>query len=98
MHMISKKDLNDAEMDTLTKSCSPTKVITANAYHTSLHSDTICPVRIQMCSIHQAQQWDLPESKMEALNTADRRVSCTNKQGSHITRNNTSHHSATSDV
>ena len=22
MHMISKKDLNDAEMDTLTKSCS----------------------------------------------------------------------------
>ena len=30
MHMISKKDLNDAEMDTLTKSCSPTMVITAN--------------------------------------------------------------------
>ena len=30
MHMISKKDLNDAEMDTLTKSCSPTVVITAN--------------------------------------------------------------------
>ena len=30
MHMICKKDLNDAEMDTLTKSCSPTMVITAN--------------------------------------------------------------------
>ena len=30
MQMISKKDLNDAEMDTLTKSCSPTIVITAN--------------------------------------------------------------------
>ena len=30
MHMISKKDLNDAEMDTLTKSYSPTIVITAN--------------------------------------------------------------------
>ena len=30
MHMISKKDLNSAEMDTLTKSCSPTMVITAN--------------------------------------------------------------------
>ena len=30
MHMISKKDLNDAEMDTLTRSCSPTVVITAN--------------------------------------------------------------------
>ena len=29
MHMISKKDLKDAEMDTLTKSCSPTIVITA---------------------------------------------------------------------
>ena len=26
MHMISKKDLSDAEMDTMTKSCSPTKV------------------------------------------------------------------------
>ena len=30
MHMISKKDLSSAEMDTLTKSCSPTIVITAN--------------------------------------------------------------------
>ena len=30
MHMISKKDLSDAEMDTLTISCSPTIVITAN--------------------------------------------------------------------
>ena len=30
MHMISKKDLSDAEMDTLTKSRSPTIVITAN--------------------------------------------------------------------
>ena len=30
MHMISEKDLNSAEMDTLTKSYSPTIVITAN--------------------------------------------------------------------
>ena len=30
MHMISKKDLSDAEMDTLTTSRSPTTVITAN--------------------------------------------------------------------
>ena len=30
MHMISEKDLSNAEMDTLTKSCSPTIVITAN--------------------------------------------------------------------
>ena len=29
MHKISKKDLNSPEMDTLTKSCSPTTVITA---------------------------------------------------------------------
>ena len=28
MHMISKKDLSDAELDTLTKSCTPTIVIT----------------------------------------------------------------------
>ena len=30
MHMISKKDFNDAEVDTLRKSCSLTIVITAN--------------------------------------------------------------------
>ena len=30
MHMISKKDLSDAEMDTLTRSCSPAIVIAAN--------------------------------------------------------------------
>ena len=30
MHMISKKDLSDAEMDTLTKSCCPTIVITVD--------------------------------------------------------------------
>ena len=30
MHMISKKDLNSAELDTLTTSCSPTTVITDN--------------------------------------------------------------------
>ena len=30
MHMISKKDLNSAEMDTLTKSWCPTTVITAS--------------------------------------------------------------------
>ena len=30
MHMVSKKDLNDAEMDIVTKSCSPAVVITAN--------------------------------------------------------------------
>ena len=33
MHMISKKDLNSAEMDALTKSCCPTMVITADGGH-----------------------------------------------------------------
>ena len=41
MHMISKKDLNDAEMDTLTKSCSPTIVITANG-EVQTHEEAIC--------------------------------------------------------
>ena len=44
MHMISKKDLSDAEMDTLTKSCSPTIVITANGeVHT--HEEAIVYVK-----------------------------------------------------
>ena len=38
MHMISKKDLSDAEMDILTKSCSPTIVITANG-EVQMHED-----------------------------------------------------------
>ena len=39
MHMISKKDLNSAEMHTLTKSCSPTIVITANG-EVQTHEET----------------------------------------------------------
>ena len=41
MHMISKKDLNSAEMDTLTKSCSPTIVITANGEVQTLEEATV---------------------------------------------------------
>ena len=41
MHMISKKDLNDAEMDTLTKSCSPTIVITAHG-EVQTHEEANC--------------------------------------------------------
>ena len=44
MHMISKKDLNDAEMDTLTKSCSPTIVITANG-EVQAHEEAIVYVK-----------------------------------------------------
>ena len=44
MHMISKKDLSDAEMDTLTKSCSPTIVITANG-EVQTHEETILYVK-----------------------------------------------------
>ena len=44
MHMISKKDLSDAEMDTLTKSCSFTIVITANG-EVQTHEEAIVYVK-----------------------------------------------------
>ena len=44
MHTISKKDLNSAEMDTLTKSCSPTIVITANG-EVQTHEEAIVYVK-----------------------------------------------------
>ena len=44
MHMISKKDLSNAEMDTLTKSCSPTVVITANG-EVQTHEEAIVYVK-----------------------------------------------------
>ena len=44
MHMISRKDLSKAEMDTLTKSCSPTKVITANG-EVQTHEEAILYVK-----------------------------------------------------
>ena len=44
MHMISKKDLNDAEMDILTKSCGPTIVITANG-EVQTHEEAIVYVK-----------------------------------------------------
>ena len=44
MHMISKKDLSDAEMDTLTKLCSPTLVITANG-EVQTHEEAIVYVK-----------------------------------------------------
>ena len=44
MHMISKRDLSDAELDTLTKSCSPTIVITANG-EVQTHEEAIVYVK-----------------------------------------------------
>ena len=44
MHMLSKKDLSNAEMDTLTKSCSPTIVINANG-EVQTHEETIVYVK-----------------------------------------------------
>ena len=44
VHLISKKDLNDAEMDTLTKSRSPTTVITANG-EVQTHEEAIVYVK-----------------------------------------------------
>ena len=41
MHMISKKDLSKAETDTLTKSCSPTIVITASGEVQTLEEATV---------------------------------------------------------
>ena len=41
MHMIRKKDLSDAEMDILTKSCSPTIVITASGDVQTLEEATV---------------------------------------------------------
>ena len=42
MHMISKKYLNSAEMDTLTMSRSPTTVITANGEVRTHEEATVC--------------------------------------------------------
>ena len=44
MHMISEKDLSDAEMDTLTKSFSPTTVVTANG-EVQTHEEAIVYVK-----------------------------------------------------
>ena len=44
MHMTSKKGLSDAEMDTLTKSCSLTIVITANG-EVQTHEEAIVYVK-----------------------------------------------------
>ena len=44
MHMISRKDLSNAEMDTLTKSCSPTIVLTANG-EVQTHEEAIVYVK-----------------------------------------------------
>ena len=49
MHMISKKDLSNALMDTLTKSCSPTIVITANG-EVQTHEEAIVNVKeLEIC-------------------------------------------------
>ena len=42
MHMISNKDLNDVAMDTFTKSCSFTTVITANGEVQTHEEATVC--------------------------------------------------------
>ena len=45
--------------------------------------NTICPVKIQMCSIHRAHQWDPPESYLKAtLGLEHNRQTClVHKQG-----------------
>ena len=46
MHMVSKNDLNSAEMDILTKSCSPRTVITANGEVQTHEEATVCMSKI----------------------------------------------------
>ena len=48
MHMISKKDLNCAELETLTTSRSPTTVITANGAVQTHEEATVYPNRPQI--------------------------------------------------
>ena len=48
MQMISKKDLSDAEMDTLTISCSPAVVITANGEVQSHEEVTVYVKRLDI--------------------------------------------------
>ena len=50
MHMISKKDLSKAEMDTLTKSCSLTIVITANGEVQTHEERQLCMSKNWICS------------------------------------------------
>ena len=74
-----------------------------NACHTSLHSDTVCPVRIQMCSVHQAQQWDLLESNCQlglSLETTDTCIvhKQTNRDCASRATTNNSDRSATSSI
>ena len=42
MHMVSRMDLSNAEMDTLTKACSPTIVITANGEEQTHEEAILC--------------------------------------------------------
>ena len=49
MLMISKKDLSDAEMDTLTKSCTPTTVITANGEVQTHEEATVYVKELDIC-------------------------------------------------
>ena len=48
MPMISKKDLSIAEMDTLTKSCSPTIVMTANGEVQKHEEAIVCVKELDM--------------------------------------------------
>ena len=67
MHMIGKKDLSNAEMDTLTKSCSPTTVITANGEVQTHEEATVYVKELdifltmevlenRVCSIHKSRR------------------------------------------
>ena len=56
MHMISKKDLSKAEMDILTKSCSPTTVITANGEVQTHEEAIVYPSTDYLCRINSGKK------------------------------------------
>ena len=54
MHMISKKDLSDAEMDTVTKSCSPTIVVNTIHPAPEIHEHFMIQKATEHCAQPQA--------------------------------------------
>ena len=64
MHMISKKDLSHAEMDTLTKSCSPT-IITANEKASTPNTKAVAPKKNCTTGLYLA--------RLRAIRTSEKR-------------------------
>ena len=83
MHVISIKDLNYAEMDTVTKSCSPTTVATANGEVQTHEEATVCVKELDIfltMKVPEDQQYYRSESfamKTDILMSGDQRSKTT---------------------